>query len=275
MLTTPFSRLAWAVCALTASSTVAFGPHYASSSTSTRRPATSLAYKNDKGGNEYNNSNNNDNDDSNNSAGSSWQVLNERLYQIRLDVLEKELQMPPHPRLSACDFVQQLLQHVLHNEDPLPESGFRLLLRTATDEWKQALYDSVGAPLTAPEDVVASALGEALSRPNNQYALLVGSGAEDDDDDDENNSNTSSSTSAVESSYVATFPHEPLDYYDGTAWVECHLRDKHDNKLLVSTGWELRRNPEGAWMVAKIDWQDFRDKFRPGVGREEWMRLCN
>ena len=191
-----------------------------------------------------------DDDDNNNNIG--WQVLSERVMKLRLDVLEKELQMPPNPRLSACEFVQELLQRILHNEDPLPESGFRLLLRTATEDWKDALYESVGAPRTANEDVVASALGEAMGRKDNQYALLVGEADE---------------------SYVATFPFEPLDYCDGTAWVECRLRDKKDNRLLVSTGWNLRQNKEGAWMVAGIDWQDFRDKFRPGVGREEWMRL--
>ena len=30
-----------------------------------------------------------------------------------------------------------------------------------------------------------------------------------------------------------------LDFYDGTCWVECALRDKKDNSLLVMTGWQL------------------------------------
>lgn len=249
----PFLKLFLALSLL--QHAAAFAPRYSSLS----RPQTCLAYNNDKGN--YPNSD----------QGGGWQVLNQRLHQIRLDVLEKELQMPPNPRLSAVEFVQQLLQHVLHNEDPLPESGFRLLLRTATDEWKRALYDSVGAPLTASEDVVASALGEAMGRPDNQYALLVGGQADDDDDSSDKHHHYQP---AIVQTYIPTFPSEPLDYYDGTAWVECRLRDPADNSLLVSTGWELRRNQEGAWMVARMDWQDFRDKFRPGVGREEWMRVC-
>ena len=181
-------------------------------------------------------------------------ILNERLQQLRLEVLEKEVGRPPNARLAACDFVRELLRCILDNEDPLPDSGFRVLLRTSTDEWKNAIYHSVGAPPNASEDAVASALGEAIGRPDNQYALLVGEAEE----------------------YFPTFPFEPLDYYDGTAWVECQLRDKKNDSLLVSTGWQLQRNKDGAWMVAGIDWQDFRDKFRPGVGREEWMRsICN
>jgi hypothetical protein len=185
-------------------------------------------------------------------ADEAWRILKVRLQRLRLDVLETELQRPPNPQLSACDFVQLLLQCILEYEDPLPEAGFRLLLRTATEDWKRTLYKSVGAPGHANEEVVASALGGAIARPDNQYALLVGE-AED---------------------YVISFPFEPLDYYDGTAWVECRLRDKQTNSLLVTTGWELRQNKEGAWMVAGLDWHDFRDRYRPGVGREEWMRLC-
>ena len=191
----------------------------------------------------------------------SWEVLNQRLGKLRLDVLEKEVSRPPNAQLSACDFVQELLDGILHNEDPLPESGFRLLLRTATDEWKQALYQSVAAPPNAPEDVVASALGQAMARPGNQYALLV---------DDEPTHGKDKDHPA----YIATFPFEPLDYFDGTAWVECRLRDPTDGTLLVSTGWTLQRNEQGAWLVAGLDWQDFRDGFRPGVGRQEWMRIC-
>lgn len=191
------------------------------------------------------------------SSSADWQILKDRVWQCRAQGLEKEVQRytTQHPQVSACDFVQQLLQNMYHNEDPLPESGFRYLLRSATSEWKRALYNAVGAPSTAHEDVVASALGEAMGRPNNQYALLVGEADED---------------------YVLTFPGEPLDYYDGTAWVECRLRHQSNNSLLAILGFQLIQNPDndGAWLVAGMDWQDFRDKFRPGIGREEWMRIC-
>jgi hypothetical protein len=29
-----------------------------------------------------------------------------------------------------------------------------------------------------------------------------------------------------------------------------------------------------AWLVDGIDWQDFRERYRPGIGREEWERIC-
>lgn len=236
----------------------------------TRR--TTLFYSNDDG---YDDTNNNNNNANPNAAADDWQLLHQRLQRMRLEVMEQELTTrPPQAHLSATDFVQQLLACIWQHEDPTPEAGFRVLLRTATVEWKTALYQAVGAPLTAAEDVVASALGQAMGRPDNQYAILVGvsdTASNDNDTDDENDDDDQ----AVQE-YVPTFPAEPLDYYDGTAWVECRLRDKRDNSLLVSTGWQLRRrDTDGAWMVAGIDWQDFRDKFRPGIGREEWMRICN
>ena len=224
-------------------------------SSDARPTRTTLFYSNDGNDNDNNNANTDEQD---------WQLLNQRLQQMRLEVMEQELARPPHANLSATDFVQQLLACIWQHEDPTPEAGFRLLLRTATAEWKAALYSAVGAPLTANEDVVASALGQAMGRPDNQYAILVGV----------SDSNTNDDEQTVQE-YIPTFPAEPLDYYDGTAWVECRLRDKRDNSLLVSTGWQLRRREDGAWMVAGIDWQDFRDKFRPGIGREEWMRICN
>jgi len=56
--------------------------------------------------------------------------------------------------------------------------------------------------------------------------------------------------------------------------LECQLRNVHDNSLLVATGWQLKRSRrlDGAWLIDRIDWQDFRDLYRPGVGREEWLR---
>ena len=33
-------------------------------------------------------------------------------------------------------------------------------------------------------------------------------------------------------------------------------------------------NTDDCWLLDGIDWQDFRDEFRPGLGREEWERIC-
>jgi hypothetical protein len=92
-----------------------------------------------------------------------------------------------------------------------------------------------------------------MERPDNQYAIVVGE-AED---------------------FVPTFPSDPLEYPDGTCWLECRFRSKEDNSLLVTTGWNLqKRKSDGAWLVDGIDWHDFRDEFAPGIGQEEWNRIC-
>jgi len=66
-----------------------------------------------------------------------------------------------------------------------------------------------------------------------------------------------------------------LDYLDGKCWLEAQLRDpKTAGKLWAMLGWSLIQNDQKAWLIDCIDWQDFRDDFRPGIGREEWMRNC-
>lgn len=179
-------------------------------------------------------------------------ILQSRLFDLKVQAMEEEFRRPPNPNLSAKTFVAEIINSLQNNGDPLPDSGFRTLLRSSTAGWKQQLYRSVGAPRAANQEVVASALGEAMAREKNQFAILVDSDA----------------------SYEVSFPTDTLDYGDGTAWIECRLR-KEDGELLVVTGWQLeRRAMDGSWMVDQIDWQDFRDEFRPGIGREEWMRIC-
>jgi len=183
-------------------------------------------------------------------------ILRNRLQSLHVQALDKLACRPPHPALSPTQFVDVFLKCLWENSDPLPDSGFRLLLAASTKGWREQLYHSVGAPLSADEETVASALGEALGRPHNQFGILVGS---EDGEDCE---------------YVATFPSDPLEYAeDGTAWVECQLRDATDDTLLATTGWQLQKVND-AWLVDSITWQDFRDEYRPGIGREEWMRIC-
>ena len=183
---------------------------------------------------------------------SDTQLLQERLTEIRRSVLEEEVRRPPNPNLTPQEFVAELLQALYNNGDPLPDSGFRSLLRSSTKSWRRELYRAVAAPQTADEEPVASALGEAMGRPHNQFAILVG--------EDE--------------LFEISFPTEPLDYGDGSCWLECTLRDAKNGQLLVVTGWSLlQRSTDGSWLVDRIDWQDFREEFRPGIGREEWMRL--
>lgn len=68
--------------------------------------------------------------------------------------------------------------------------------------------------------------------------------------------------------YEIEFSHDTLDYYDGTSWLECRLRDGKSDALLAVLGWSMKLREDG------IDWQDFRDEYRPGIGRDEWERIC-
>lgn len=179
-------------------------------------------------------------------------ILHRRLQDMRRDVLEKELTRPPNPSLGPIQFVTAILDSLLDADNPLPDSGLRLLLRASTPLWRSKLCQSIGASLYVEEDVVASALGAALIRPRNQFGILVGS----------------------EDGYRPTFPSDALDFHDGTCWVECRLRSMDGDTLLVVMGWQLQQGSDGAWLVDGLDWQDFRDDYRPGIGREEWMRIC-
>ena len=193
-------------------------------------------------------------------------TLKERLQQLQLQILEEEMKRPPtNSALSPIEVVQEIMNALLHSYDPFPDSGFKLLLKTATPKWRTAILNSVGAKSTTTNiDLVASALGSSMERPNNQFAILVGEGEE----------------------YILDFsPSDPLlDFGDGTCWVECRLRDKHTNELLVMTGWDLCQQQttqqqqddvsscnNSPWLVDGVYWQDFRDEFRPGIGREEWL----
>jgi hypothetical protein len=215
--------------------------------------------------------NRNSDDDSNDSMfDNDAAVLTERLQRMRLEILEEEWSRPPKASLKPTQVVEAIMHGLLSPYDPLPDSGFRLLLQTASPRWRNAIVSSVGGGGTMTStssssssglnvdsplgmDLVASALGSSMGRPHNQFAILVGEGED----------------------YVLDFPTEPLDFGDGTCWIECRLRDKQSGELLVITGWDLCQRDGGEndspWMVDWIYWQDFRDEFRPGVGREEWL----
>jgi len=228
---------------------------------------------NDSNRSSRNNNSNNNRDGVDDDETFDTATLNERLMEMRVHIMEEEYTRPPNPDLSPTEFVSEVLKGLWNNGDPLPDSGFRLLLRASTPEWRRMVYDAVAAPPAADEEAVASAFGDAVGRPGNQFQILVGE-AED---------------------YVATFPTDPVDYGDGTCWVECRLRSKDDDALLAITGafrcdWELRmpsffarddahhfslppflglfyvgwqleqRGSDKAWMVDRIDWQDFRGK---------------
>lgn len=181
--------------------------------------------------------------------------LQSRMRALQIQTLETTFRLPPNPNLSAVDTVAGVLNSLQRCDDPSPDAGIRSLLRTSTLRWKQLLYESVGAVdwHTTKDEHVISALRSSMGRPNNQFRILV---------EDEG-----------EESFSVVFPSDPLDYMDGTCWVECQLRRRNDDTLLITMGWQLEKEND-CWMIDRIDWQDFRDAFRPGIGREEWMRIC-
>jgi len=165
--------------------------------------------------------------------------------------------------------------------------------------------------ISVPEDTLVSALATAITRPNNQFQILV----QDLDWDNHHYDHTVSSPAHTDehehghdgamSSYALIFPGDIIDYNDGKCWLEAQLRHPKTGKLLAITGWSLIRSDgddvnghpqkpteqdreddhdhdhedgshdrHGAWLLDWLDWQDFRDEFRPGFGREEWMRIC-
>jgi hypothetical protein len=217
--------------------------------------------KNDDNSNHDNqNENCRDNDkDSFHVKSDAFKVLQQRLNQMRAEIYSKQMQLPPNPNLSAEEFVAVLLEQ-LHNPC-VPLSGFRSLIRSSSCEWKSKLRESIGVPrsMDIDEETFANALFSAMSRPNNQYEILVqdrGDGSGD-------------------ANYALHFPGDVVDYQDGCGcWVETQLRHPVSGRLFAILGWSLVSDENGAWLVDRLDWQDFRDDFRPGIGREEWMRIC-
>ncbi|EJK70825.1 hypothetical protein THAOC_07788 [Thalassiosira oceanica] len=119
-----------------------------------------------------------------------------------------------------------------------------------------------------------------MERRDNQFGILVGRGVDASDAIVVNTAYGKEDSTLTlsldgESYYSIEYPWDTLDYMDGTAFVESRLRDAGSDELLCVLGWSLeRRNGDGAWLVDAIDWQDFRPMYRPGVGREEWERIC-
>lgn len=186
-------------------------------------------------------------------------VLQKRIGELRLKIMEEDVQRPPNANLNPRQFVEAVLEGLFYNEDPRPDAGFMLFLRCSSEKWASTVLRSIGAPQSASLDTVAHALGSAIARPHNQFAILVGDNDDEDDYDTE------------ERNFDVHFPGETLDFLDGTAWINVEFRDKRDNSLLVLMGWQLCQREDGAWLIDQIDWQDYREEYRPGIGREEWM----
>ena len=154
------------------------------------------------------------------------------------------------------------------------------------------------------EEEAVTAISASISQIQNQFGILVGEGepyricfpSEPLEYE---------ITSEQEESYCTSGNHsrQPHLHPNGmlrtttttTTWIECQLRHYETNELLVVMGWQLlvtRHTPLSKdhvdilhdsssssstikeYQIDRVDWQDFREMFRPGLGREEWVRIC-
>ena len=258
----------------------------------------------------------------------SYQEIKNQIQKLQIDILETEFSRPPHhnSNLAPHDFILQILEALYQPHHPLPDSGFRVLLRSSTMKWKRLICQSVGVDIDRDvihwdEDKITDALGKALSSSKNQFGILVGPppsslsfkspsmfqspsafysySMSNKDTNLTKVQETETSTESMKLKYRITFPSDAVDFNDGTCWIECRLLDPTSGALMVVMGWQLKRqiannldvysrmeesnnsNVEnddeinnGVWFIDGLDWQDFRDMYRPGIGREEWMRIC-
>lgn len=189
-------------------------------------------------------------DDDLNTGAFILEKFKRRKIVIERKVVQSQWRRPPNPFLGPVDLVTCLLEELRNSKK---YSGVTSLLESSSDDWREVLRKSVGAPEGVLIAQLAPPLETALGRPGNQFAILLG---------------------VENQGYLPTFPTDPLEY-ENTCWLECRLRSNNNDELLVAMGWSLERRPEdGAWVVSKLDWQDFRDAYRPGIGRGEWERIC-
>lgn len=170
---------------------------------------------------------------------------------------------------SQCtpkQLVTSILSTLLTPHDPVKNGGYETLYSSSTEKWQFVLRKSVGAQNTTEEELIYQALANSMERENQQFGILVGMGVDDGSNADTTDANN-------KEYYSIEFPYDTLDYHDGTAWVECRLRNNQTDSLLVVLGWSLQE-VSGEWKIDGMDWQDFREKYRPGIGREEWERIC-
>ncbi|KAL3775531.1 hypothetical protein ACHAW5_001550 [Stephanodiscus triporus] len=204
-------------------------------------------------------------------------------FRRRRDAVASAIDAERSRRPPSCDLadprdvVASVLDGLIRPHEPAPYFGYEVLYATSTSRWREVLRKSVGASRAVEDGLIYRALGASIERPGNQFGILVRSGMEDANAnrDDDDRDDASGSSSYADGRYAVEFPHDTLDYYDGSAWLECRLRDEQSDALLVVLGWSMkRREGDGAWLIDGIDWQDFRDDYRPGIGREEWERIC-
>ena len=149
----------------------------------------------------------------------------------------------PDPALTPSEVIALTLFALRHNDEPEPHTGAATLRRFSTPDFVLA-----GMP-TAPW--APQALSALLTSPASQYNLLL-------------------------QDYELSLPSDTVFADERHCFQEVQIDALGGGPMLAKLGWELERSeaPEqrGCWLTCSVAWQDFRDGFRPGIGREEWTR---
>jgi phosphoribosylformylglycinamidine (FGAM) synthase PurS component len=164
-------------------------------------------------------------------TAADFAALQERVREMRQQCLAQHQQSPPNPGLTAQGFCRSLLHALQHADDPWPDAGFQTLLESSTDTWKTLLYQSVGAPLSTPQESVASSLSSYMTRNDNQFRVLLRPDVQ-----------------------ISIPIQHMIDFLDGSCWVECQLRDQK-GQLLVVLGLSLVMEND-SWMLEGMDWKE-------------------
>lgn len=153
----------------------------------------------------------------------------------------------PSPDLSSTDAIElQLL--AMQGGDV--EAGAELWLRFA----------SASFALAGVTPWSARALARAVHDAGSQYALLTDARLEID------------------------FPTEPVEELGADdrperCWHEVELLLRVDGIdaegfTAAKLGWSCEWDAACGWRTQSISWHDFRPDHRPGIGQEEWPRVC-
>ncbi len=168
----------------------------------------------------------------------------------------------PRPEYSPRDVCRLTLGALARPHVPRAYAGAATLARFSADGFAPAWPWSARA--LPPPPPVLSAL---FDDPRSQYNLLV----------------------HPRRFEVVFASDEPFCADGESAFEEIHLQaaplggggaaalvpGRGEHGCLVKLGWELtKREADGCWVTSAWHWHDFRDEFRPGLGQEEWPRIC-
>ena len=177
-----------------------------------------------------------------------FDLLRKRVSRVKEDSL-----VVPGVGLEPEQVISQTLKLLQHNDEPYCNAGVEVLLRLASDRFKLQLRWLVGSSQKA------GVLSSVFRNPDSQFHLLM-------------------------CSYDHHFPLDTYHIDDNRVFVDVQFdapeggggdgKGRKWQGMLAKLGFEMVRREDGVWLFDSIIWHDFRDGFRPGIGQEEWPRIC-